>query len=450
MTITRSRSGYPDDAPLIPIPSEAESTKAPLILILIIVTMFLPEETSFRLGDFRMTLTRLLLLLAAPAVIVRFVGLMGQERYRFVWSDAVVPITGLWMFLGPIANEPLGDALKYSGSCALEFCVPYMAARSYLSKRGEAVALVRVLCSVIAIVGLMAISDEIARRFLLRETIGSLTGYVKKGFEGGQAYDLNEDMFRGFLVRATSTLEHPILLGAACVIGLVLTIAMRGTAFRLFSFLGAGTGLALSVSSAPLICAVVGFSAMSYEKITRSLPFRWSIIFGALTTLCVIIFLVHPHPIGFLISHMVLDPQTGFYRLLQWECAGEFVMNSPILGIGLSDEWASECELTKSVDSLWLNSAMIFGIPGSALIGASYIGACSLPTSIDNDELNLTDQERYLGFLLGLILALVIFMGFTVHFWGTVYILTIFLAGIRAHLGALGATPREAELDDFA
>jgi hypothetical protein len=50
--------------------------------------------------------------------------------------------------------------------------------------------------------------------------------------------------------------------------------------------------------------------------------------------------------------------------------------------------------------------------------------------------------------VLSLIMGLIIFIGFTVLYWGTVYILISFLAGMRAHLGALGAMPREPGLDD--
>jgi hypothetical protein len=67
---------------------------------------------------------------------------------------------------------------------------------------------------------------------------------------------------------------------------------------------------------------------------------------------------------------------------------------------------------------------------------------------IGNKSLNLTKQERQLAMVLSLIMGLIIYIGFTVFYWGTVYILISFLAGIRAHLGALGAMPREPGLDD--
>ena len=67
---------------------------------------------------------------------------------------------------------------------------------------------------------------------------------------------------------------------------------------------------------------------------------------------------------------------------------------------------------------------------------------------IGNKTLNLTKQERQLGFMLSLILELAIYIGFTVAYWGSVSILIMFLVGIRAHLGVLGTMSREPELDD--
>jgi hypothetical protein len=123
-------------------------------------------------------------------------------------------------------------------------------------------------------------------------------------------------------------------------------------------------------------------------------------------------------------------------------------MNSPIFGIGLFSEWQKETGLSYSIDANWLALAMSFGIPGAILVGLSYITACSVSMDIGNKSLNLTTQERQLGLVLSLIMGLIVYIGFTVYYWGTVYILINFLAGIRAHLGALAAMPREPGLDD--
>jgi len=363
-----------------------------------------------------------------------------KGNYRFVWSDLLVPVAAVWMFVGPAVNDGFGQTVKFTGSQALEFCVPYMATRTYLTERGQAVALVRVLGIAIAIVGLLAIFDEVSGRFLIRETVALVTGYVAQS-------DRVDDYQRGLLFRAAGTLEHPIMLGSASVFGLLMATTIRG-ATRTFVFFGCAVGLVLSVSSAAFSGGLIGSGVLLYEKFTRKFPFRWAPAIIVPLALLIALYVSHPDPIGFLLGHFTFNPQTGWYRRLQWDCAGGLVLDSPTFGIGLSDDWASWCGLDTSIDSLWLLAAMRYGIPGSILLFLCYVGASSLSVGIEDRELNLTRQERQLAFTLTLILGVVIFIGFTVYYWGSVFILTMFLTGIRAHLGALGSKPREHGLDD--
>ena len=67
---------------------------------------------------------------------------------------------------------------------------------------------------------------------------------------------------------------------------------------------------------------------------------------------------------------------------------------------------------------------------------------------IQDTSLNLTKRERWLAFVLTIVTLVAIIIGITVFYWGTVYILAIFLTAIRAHLGAFGALPRDPLLDD--
>ncbi len=416
------------------------SVKVPLVLVLIALAMFLPEETSFFFGELRLTICRLLLLLIAPAVLFGFVRSMVSGHYRFVWSDVLVPVTGLWMFVGPTEIVGLDKTLVFSGISALEFCIPYMAARVFLAERGQAVALVRFLCIAIATIGVLAIFDEFSGRFVLREIVGSFTGYHKRPIDYAT-------LVRGSLFRATSTLEHPILLGTASLFGLLMATTMRG-ALRQFMLAGPVVGLALSVSSAPISGAVIGFGALLYNKLLRDFPFRWSFLFASAAGVTLFIFSAHPRPWGFIFNHLTFDAASGYYRLLQWDFAGGLIMKSPIIGIGPFYDYAAASGLSPTIDSLWLQMAMSFGIPGSILLGLSYITACSISMDIGNKSLNLTKQERQLGFVLSLIIGLTVYIGFTVYYWGSVSVLISFLAGIRAHLGALGALPREPGLDD--
>jgi hypothetical protein len=96
-----------------------------------------------------------------------------------------------------------------------------------------------------------------------------------------------------------------------------------------------------------------------------------------------------------------------------------------------------------TVDSVWLVSAMSFGIPGALMIFAALAGSCSRP--INTPRVKLAQEESNLGLTLSVILFLYMYIGFTVHFWGITWTLMGLFAGMRAHLGVLGApAPRKA------
>ena len=260
-------------SPSAPTSAGAGPVKLPLLLIVIAVTIFLPEELSFYFGERRMTVTRLVFLLIVPVILFRFARTILREDYRFVWADALVPVTSLWMFVGPAVNDGFDQTVVASGISALEFCVPYLAARLFLTERGQAVALVRLLCIAIATVGLLAILDEVARSLILREFIGQLTGYV----EDLDVSDPALGYTRGFLFRATSTLEHPILLGTVCTFGVLMASALRGPV-RIYAIVGSIMGIVLAVSAGPILGGLIGFATLLYEKFTRQIPFRWTAV----------------------------------------------------------------------------------------------------------------------------------------------------------------------------
>ena len=404
---------------------------SPLLVMLALAIVLVPEEASFFVGGLRLTLARAILLALTPLSLVRLVQQAGRRTYRFVWSDALVLPTGLWMLLAVAVTEGLDRALVGGGVTALEFVGAYFVARAFLAAHGQALSLARVLSLSIAVVGLLSVLDRFAGYYVLHDLVGRLTGLQ---------LDWRYDERYGS-IRAAGTFEHPILLGTACACAMLLATTLPMIA-RCFVFAGAAAGLLAAVSSAPMVGAFIGFSCLAYRRLTPSLESRWRWLMLAAGIMLALLFAVHSAPFGWLIGHMTIDPATGFYRLLIWQIAGADVLQAPVFGIGITDDWARPEWMPSTVDSLWLRAAMSFGIPGSVLIAACLLGACS--RRVDIARTYLSDDERRLGLVLSLILFVYIFLGFTVHFWGAAWILMGLFAGMRAHLGALGAVPTDA------
>jgi hypothetical protein len=406
----------------------------PMIAAALLLTMFLPEELSFYFGSIRMTVARLVLIITMPLVLVRMAGFVTSREYRFVWNDAIVAVLGVWMIVSTTLTEDLSRGFAFGGSAALEFCMPYYVARTYLTKRGDLMATVKFLLYLLAIVGFLGLADWDANKAILKETAADLTGYVKEYVNS--RYD-----WRYGLLRAYSVSDHPIHLGLMSAFGLLLARAYHG-AGRKFIVAGCLTGLVTAISSAPIGAFIVGVALMFGDHIFRRIRAPMRVLpFGAVAFALLIIFLGSRNPWATIFSQITFDPSTAYYRLMQWELIWPYVMQSPWIGIGESMDFLRD-ELMPSVDSLWLRSAMTFGIPGALLTFATFFGSMSIPVKLDDPRLNLSTDENRLAHALGVVFIVGAFAATTVYFWNMVWMLTGFLAGVRAQLGNLAVLPR--------
>jgi len=405
--------------------------RTPLTLLKVLaVSVMLPDEVGFYIFGLRFTAARVLMILLIPYLIAQFFRLLVTGRYRFVLADALVPITATWMIIAVSEVNGIDAALNHTGPVLLEFSVGYAASRFLLIDHGEALSFVDFLCRIIAIVGLLGFLDTLAHRFVLHELASSLFGNsiplsIAGVDEGGDE--------RLGLLRAMSTLEHPILFGTTCAIGLLLATAVPIRA-RWFVILSSGLGAVLALSSAPIQAIAMGFGLLIYNRILRRMRYRWFVLiilagFGAVLILEII-----PDPLGFAFSHFVLDAQTAWFRTWIWTTGVAAVAQSPWLGVG----WfiPQDYGIPGTVDSIWLLWALIYGVPGSVLLGISMLGSASLPTQ--GRDVCLTFNEMKLGTIIGILIFLIVFLGFTVDFFGSGWILIPMLVGIRAHLGELG------------
>jgi hypothetical protein len=409
--------------------SDDSGTRRALLYALAVLVL-LPDEVGFSIFGLRFTAARVLLILLAPYLSTRFFCALGTGRYRFVLADALVPITATWMTIALCEANGIEAALNHGGPVILEFVVGYAATRFLLMEHGEALSFVNFLCRIIAIVGVLGLLDTLAHRFVLHAIAGTLFANpialtIAGVDEGGDE--------RLGLLRAMSTLEHPILFGTTCAIGLLLATAIPLRA-RWLVILSCCLGTILALSSAPIQAIAMGFGLLIYNRVLKTVRYRWKALVILGTFGVVLIFQVLTDPLGFVFSHFVFDTQTAWFRTWIWTTGVAAVAQSPWFGLG----WVipQEYGIPGTVDSIWLLWALTYGLPGSVLLGLSMLGAASLPTQ--GPGVCLTFKEMKLGTIMGVLIFLIIFLGFTVDFFGSGWILIPMLVGIRAHLGELG------------
>src|ERR1700693_3770394 len=372
-----------------------------LALKVLTIASFLPEETSFYIFGLRLTFARLLLIALTPFLVRAFVNRVQTRRYRFIFSDFWVLLMAFWMIYAPASVDGSTAALNHAGPIVLEFCVAYLATRFLLSEHGEATQVVNILCCSIGVSALGALLDPLSGHYFIHDVVGAITGYHRNA--------MTDDIYRMGLVRADGPLEHPILFGFICGIGLLL-VASVPARLRLPLRVACGLGAIFAFSSAPLQAIVMGLSLVVYDRAMRHVSARWVIIkcvsaFGILTLM-----LVSDAPFSFLIRHLLFDPSSGYYRLYSWTVTGAAIELSPWTGLGFGP-YDNYLDLTPSADSVWLVSALNYGIPGAILLALAMVGATSVRVS--GRGIYLNRDESKIGTMLSIVIFLTLFIGFT-------------------------------------
>jgi len=361
-------------------------------------------------------------------------------------SDIIALVAAFWMVLAAVVTEGAAVGLKGGGAMALEFSGSYFICRYLLGTVDSAVHLVTFGCKVMFVVIFLAILDPLTGHSFVHDTVAKLTHYQ-------MAFQPDGDSFvRNGLVRARGPMEHAILFASAC--GWFATFALCTHGLRLFSaamVVCSVLGVIASQSKGPLVALFMQVSFVILLYATERFAWRWKLLKLMVLAMLAVVFLYSHSPVATLLQLGGLDPSAGWYREVIWGTVGPLVLDSPMFGIGIGDNWdwqASDVLAGPTVDALWLKAAMMFGIPGSALIWLTCTSAFWLGADDHSEVLSLKEQR--LTVALGIVVAMSLFLGFTVHFWGTCWVLLGAFPGIRASLAEAARVRIRIDIDTGA
>src|ERR1700687_2104522 len=400
-----------------------------LHLKLIIAALFLPEGLSFFIGEFRLTVVRVLLIIFSTTTLLRY--RRGPARV-FVLSDLLALAAAVWMLVAITVTEGFAG-LKGASIAAIEFTGCYYVFRYSLGPINSSVRIVRFACKTMVVVIAIALLDPLTGKLFTYELAKGLTGYTKLLVEEALAQQA-EALFRDGLLPAMGPLEHSILFG--CVCAWFGTIAFFTFPYRLFGWsiaVFALVGLWFSQARGAWLAYVVAFGLSGYYAVTKGFPMRWKLIGSAAGLALAAIFSVSGAPIATLMRLGGRSPAAAHYRQGIWAAAGPLVAHSPLFGIGSSWDWQASSDLYgPSVDSFWLQNSMTYGIPASLLVFLTMVTPFWRGL-IDNSP-NLSPEEKRLSVALGIVTTTTVLLGFIVYFWGVCWILIGAFAAIRANL----------------
>jgi hypothetical protein len=347
-------------------------------------------------------------------------GMLCQRGRGTVLSDLFAFLTAAWILCAAVYTTGAGS-ISSAGAESLEFIASYVVGRAFFFGPAALNAFVRVLKVLAAAAIILALIDVLTGRWAAHDVAAAMFGTSALG-----------PVFREGVVRATSTFDHPILFGTFCSLISAIFLFWETNSLRRIIFVAlCFVGCVVSRSSAALMCFMIIIAAYAYNNLMLQIRARWVALWTIFATILAVIFLVSEHPIGWVISHLTLDPVTGYYRILIWDAALDRISQSPVAGYSL--QLFNQNILDSTVDCVWLVVALRFGIPTSVFLFLTNVTAFLPAKRSYQMQVRNTFAER-MSLAFTIVLLMFMFAGLTVHFWNYMWIFWGVCIGMRASL----------------
>lgn len=375
-----------------------------------------PAEVQIYIGGLKFTVARIgIFILLLPASFI----LLSKGRHLLACDFFVLALAS-WILFAAIYTDGTAS-LSSAGAESVEFFGGYIVARAFFFGAAALRAFVSVLKVVAFTAIIFAIADTVSGRLVIHHAFASLL-HVEP----------ISDQYRMGMVRAASTFDHAILFGAFCSIVAAILFYSEANVLKRVMYTGVCLmGAILSLSSSSLMGFAIILATYSYDTLLRSYPWRWSACWAAIGAGLLVIIIVTNKPLGWVLSNLTLDPDSGYFRLLIWDASIFQISAAPWTGHAFTDFGTIELN---SVDSVWLVLPLRFGIPTIVFLALANLAAV-LPTKYSGNM--GTPYLNRMRTAFSLILLLFAFIGITVHYWNYIWIFWGICLGIRASLREL-------------
>jgi hypothetical protein len=379
-----------------------------------------------------------LIALVVPWVI--FIGPLRMSVYRFVLLVMVLPCLGMWMAgkagrirtadialllfslwcaLSLIVIHGMALAVQPAGILLIETLGPYLLARCYIRNADDFYNVVHLLFKIVVFLLPFAILELISGQNLSRELFRAIL----------PTESFHPMLPRLGLTRVQSVFDHPIEFGVftGSIVALVHSVIgyQQSFAQRTFRTGIVGATSILSLSSGPMISMVVQWVLLSGNWLARAMKIPWKMLTGCLILIVLTIEMFANRSLPELVSSfLTLDETSYWFRLVIWHYGSASALNHPIFGVGMN-EWERPDWMPSSIDNFLLLHAIRYGLPAPFLLLLVFL---SLFVAVGRKK-GLDDKikEYRMAFLVTMVGFLLV--GWTVHFWGVVYVLLMFLMG---------------------
>ena len=408
----------------------------------LVVALALPTETSIYVGSLRLSPYRIVLIIMFVPALMRLLGNRAGAPHTV---DALMIGHSAWVLLAFFVNEGISQGIESGGIYIVESLGAYLVARCWIRNRTEFEAFCRVVIMMVMSMLVLTIPETLTGYHLTREMFRVVLG--------GAGIPYIEP--RLGLERVFGSFDHPILYGTFCATTLAATYYVvcraRLGPREIFTLSGVGLAAFLSLSSGPFVAMGVQLVLMGWDRITRGISSRWSILLGIfILAWSFLSLLSNRSPIKVFISYLTFSAHSAYNRILIWEYGSKEVQRHPVFGIGFADWARPEWMHSSSMDNFWLVTAVRYGLPALLLlVGAVLLTMHRLARHTRADDQLHRFRSAWIIGITGIAVA-----GVTVHFWNSLFALFMFLLGTGAWMinspgrppARMGLHPRTAPI----
>ena len=384
-------------------------------LIVFILSLLLPTETSFYVGSLRLTPYRLVLIIGfVPCIYLLVSGAVGRIRV----PDYLMALHASWAIITFGLHHGLDVATEAGGIYMIETFGAYCIARILIRDATSFVFFARVLVTTVLFLMPLLVIESVTGQHFIKDLFSKISG---------QTFSSTLLPRFGF-ARAYGPFDHPILAGVFCAsaIGLAWYAFQPKGDSRIGRFLrtiGVVIATLSSVSSGAAAALNTQVICIVWDRATRGYRHRWKALgAGIIAAYMLIGALSNRTGLKVLLSYLTFSTATAYSRLLIWEYGSAEVVRHPLFGIGYN-EWVRPTWMgSGSMDAFWLVVAVRHGLPAFLLLAGAvlYTVFASRRATGTNSML----QRGWVVSMAGLIVA-----ACTVHFWNQSLVYFCFLSG---------------------
>ena len=391
-------------------------------VLLFLAALLLPTAVSLNLGGLRLSVYRIVLIIAFVPMLVT---LLSGRAGRITLFDYLIFGHGIWSTLALINWGGFAQGLESGGIYVVEVVGAYLLGRVYIRGYDDFRAFARLLVYTVLATLPFTIPEALTAVHILYDGIASLVG-------GPRAPFIEPRMG---LERTFGSFDHPILYGvfsasAFSLAYFVIADKKIGSVTAMWKVGGIGVATFLSASGGPYVVLMMQMFIAGWERVWGNTRGRWAALFGLFALIYVSIDIFSNRtPFHVFVTYFTFSTTSAYNRILIFDYGMAEVLRHPLLGIGLGD-WVRPAWMSDSMDNFWLLVAVRYGLPAWAMFVGAMLG---LVWTIAQRQ-NLPEPWRRARHAWAFTLFGITVAAATVHLWNALFVLFVFLIGSGAWL----------------